>query len=98
MPDGSAVVVNVAVPVGSVTGLFKTAVPKTVVTLLFVVEKLMVPAAVVGVTVAVKVTLVPWLTVVGPEAEMVTELAARDPAHTLKSASMSSEPRPVTEL
>jgi hypothetical protein len=58
-PGGSRAVENVAVPAERVLGLFRVAVPKTDVEPLLVLEKLTVPTAVEGVTVAVKVTLVP---------------------------------------
>ncbi len=95
-PAGSAVVLKVAVPllVGG-NGVFSVAVPKTVVLPLLRVEKLTVPTPVEGVTVALKVTLAPALTVVAV-VEIVIELAVREADHAVKRAFASTEPRPVT--
>ena len=95
-PAGSAVVAKLAVPLfAGGNGVFRVAVPKTVVLPLFSVEKLTVPTPVEGVTVALKVTLVPAFTVVAV-VEMVTELAVREADHAEIRALASMDPKPVT--
>jgi hypothetical protein len=96
VPPGRAAVVNVAVPVvvGGY-GVLTLADPKTVVVPLFSVEKLTAPTPVDGVTVAVKVTPVPALTMVAA-VEIVTELAVRELAHAVARVLALTEPRPVT--
>jgi len=96
VPLGREVVVNIAVPVvvGGY-GVFTLAVPKTVVVPLFRVEKLTAPTPVEGVTVAVKVTPVPELTVVAI-VEIVTEVPVREAPQAVARALALTEPRPVT--
>jgi hypothetical protein len=76
-----------------------SAVPKTVVALLFTLEKVTLPVPVAGATVAVKVTLVPAWTLVD-EGLIVTELPVRaeEAAHAVNRAFMSTDPSPVTVL
>jgi hypothetical protein len=95
-PAGRAVVVKIAVPLlVEGNGVFRLAVPRTTVLPLFRAEKLTLPTPVDGVTVALKVTLVPAVMAVAEE-EIVTELAVRDAGHAVTSAFASTEPRPVT--
>jgi hypothetical protein len=97
VPPGRAVVARVAVPVGT-AGFCKlrSAVPRSVVTPLFRVEKLTVPVLVAGVTVAVKVTLVPTWTLVAEGVIAVVE-AIREAAQCVNNVFMLIEPRPVTK-
>lgn len=95
-PPGSAVVVNAAVPlVEGGKGIFRVAVPRTVVEPLLRVEKLTVPTPVEGVTATEKVTLVPFIRLFA-EGVIVIELAVREVGQALKSTFASTEPRPVT--
>ena len=91
LPGGSAAVVKVAVPE------FSVAAPRASVLALLTVEKLTVPtpAPVVAVTLAVKVTLVPALTVEA-EDEITTELGPRVAGHAENSTLAFTEPSPVT--
>ena len=76
-----------------------SAVPRTVVALLFTVEKVTVPVLVAGATVAVSVTLFGTCTFVD-EDPSTTELPVRaeEAAHAVNSAFMSTDPNPVTKL
>ena len=95
-PAGSAAVVNVVVPlVEGGKGIFSIAVPNAVVLPLLRVEKLTVPTPVEGVTVALKVTLVPAVTVVAV-VEIEIEVAVRDADQAVSRALASTEPKPVT--
>jgi len=89
LPPGSAEVVNVAAPCE------RLAVPKAVVEPPLRKEKLTVPTPVEGVTVTANVTLAPIMMFVA-EGETVIELVVREADHAVKSASASTEPRPVT--
>ena len=71
------------------------AVPKAVVEPPLRKEKLTVPTPVEGVTVTANVTLAPIMMFVA-EGETVIGLVVREADHAVKSASASTEPRPVT--
>jgi hypothetical protein len=96
-PAWSDAVVKVAVPLGADGyGVFKVAVPSTVVTPLFSVEKLTAPTTLLeAVTVTPNETLAPAKTFVD-DGVIAIELDARDPSHAIASALAFTDPNPVT--
>src|SRR5271165_156216 len=89
-PNGRVVVANVATPgVVEVRATVAITVP--------LLRKSTLPEAVDGVTVAVRVTLVPWVTEAA-EGETATVLAVRVASQAVARLFMSTEPRPVTKL